>query len=165
MVIEYYAFIHPFSQYWKRHEKLAAFKWGTANYENSENDRSGIPKRIVIYVENFVKCIFSIHDFFLCTEFRGDKIKSVVDGSQIRYFSSNKRQSLLRQSYSIILTMLVLVAAATAAIYYGRFYLRNTIGTSNAALSASVANALTIQFFNWLYNLIAVSLNDRENHR
>ena len=89
----------------------------------------------------------------------------MVDGSQIRYFSSNKRQSLLRQSYSIILIMLVLVAAATAAIYYGRFYLRNTIGTSNAALSASVANALTIQFFNWLYNLIAVSLNDRENHR
>ena len=54
MVIEYYAFIHPFSQYWKRHEKLAAFKWGTANYENSENDRSGIPTKIVIqYVENF----------------------------------------------------------------------------------------------------------------
>lgn len=156
MVIEYYAFIHPFSQYWKRHEKLAAFKWGTANYENSENDRSGIPKRIDIY---------SIHYFFLCTEFRGERIKSVVDGSQILYFSSSKRQCLLRQSYSIILTMLVLVAAATAAIYYGRFYLRNTIGTSNAALSASVANALTIQFFNWFYNLIAVSLNDRENHR
>jgi len=156
MVIEYYAFIHPFSQYWKRHEKLAAFKWGTANYENSENDRSGIPKRIDIY---------SIHDFFLCTEFRGERINSVVDGSEILYFSSSKRQCLLRQSYSIILIMVVLVAAATAAIYYGRFYLRKTIGTSDRALIASVANALTIQFFNWFYNLIAVSLNDRENHR
>lgn len=58
-----------------------------------------------------------------------------------------------------------MVAAVTGGIYFGRFYLHNMVGAGNAALVASVANALSIQFFNWLYNTIAVALNDRENHR
>ena len=100
-----------------------------------------------------------------CIEFRGEQTNSVINGSKTRYFSSSKRQSLLRQSYSIVLLLIFIVAAVTGGIYFGRFYLHNMVGTGNAALAASIANALSIQFFNWFYNIIAVSLNDRENHR
>jgi len=114
-------------------------------------------------------CISTWHFNYLhlthSLEFRGEKVKSVIDGSSIRYFSTKKRGQYLRESFLTIAIMILLVAGVTGAIYVARFVLRNYIGEGNAQLAASIMNALQIQLFNFVYNRLASALNDRENHR
>ena len=98
-------------------------------------------------------------------EFRGEKVKSAINGETIRYFSDTKRKQLLRQSFIIITMMIVLVCVVTGGIYVARFILRSFVGEGNASLYASIANALLIQFFNFAYNQLAFALTERENHR
>ena len=61
--------------------------------------------------------------------------------------------------------LILLVCSVTGGIYFARYVLRFVVGKSNAQLIASIANSLLIQFFNYIYNLVAFALTDRENHR
>lgn len=98
-------------------------------------------------------------------DFRGDDIKSFIDGSWIRYFPTKKRRSYLFQSSLGIIAMIVLVIGIVVSIYVMRFAIRSLIGITSAQVVASIANSVQIIILNAVYTFIANVLTERENHR
>eukprot|EP01039_Chlorochromonas_danica_P004477 gene4477-4905_t len=125
-------------EFWKRREKRTALKWGMIDFETDEVDRA---------------------------DFRGETIPSFIDGSEIRYFSSKKRNILLFQSVLGVATLMLLVIGVVVSIYVIRYSIAADVGDSNAQTVASVANAVQIQVLNYIYSIIANALSERENHR
>jgi len=125
-------------EFWKRKEKYIALKWGTLGFEETEVDRP---------------------------DFKGEFIKSFIDGSNIRYFPSRQRNLLLAQSFMGIITLILLVTGVVVSIYVIRYAIAGDVGDSNAQTIASIANAVQIQIVNYLYSLLANALSERENHR
>jgi hypothetical protein len=103
--------------------------------------------------------------FVFNSDFRGEKIKSFVDGSDIRYFSSKKRDSFIYQSMAAVGGLILLVAGVVVSIYVLRYSIVNYVGDSNAQTIASIANAVQIQVMNMVYSFLANALSERENHR
>lgn len=125
-------------EFWKRKEKGIALEWGTIDFETDEVDRP---------------------------DFKGEKIPSFVDGSEIRYFSSKKRSSYICQSITIVTVLIIIVIGIVVGIYIIRFSITPSVGVGNAQTIASLANAIQIQILNHIYSFIANALSERENHR
>jgi hypothetical protein len=125
-------------EFWKRKEKTLAMKWGTLDFESNETDRP---------------------------DFRGEIIKSFIDGSEIRYFPSKRRNFLLVQSFAGIVSLIMLVVGIVVSIYLMQYQLSKDVNDSDAQTVASVANAVQIQIVNYIYSMVAYALSDRENHR
>jgi hypothetical protein len=124
-------------EYWKRKEKVQAMKWGTVGFELKEVDRP---------------------------EFRGEMRRSHINGRETVYFPNKIREKYISQSVLAISSLILLVLAVVGAIYVIRAALTPDMG-SNAQIVASILNAIQIQFFNYIYNMIADALTERENHR
>jgi uncharacterized protein YoxC len=124
-------------EYWKRTESEWAMKWGTLGYEDTETDRP---------------------------DFRGQRIKSYIDGKDVVYFSSAKRNQYVMQSLLVVALLIAAVVGLVASIYVIRFAIQPYIGT-NAQTVASVANSIQILIANAVYTFLATALTNRENHR
>eukprot|EP00595_Chromulina_sp_UTEXLB2642_P003694 CAMPEP_0196764098 /NCGR_PEP_ID=MMETSP1095-20130614/5350_1 /TAXON_ID=96789 ORGANISM="Chromulina nebulosa, Strain UTEXLB2642" /NCGR_SAMPLE_ID=MMETSP1095 /ASSEMBLY_ACC=CAM_ASM_000446 /LENGTH=707 /DNA_ID=CAMNT_0042118727 /DNA_START=171 /DNA_END=2294 /DNA_ORIENTATION=- len=124
---------------WKRKESFIALEWGMSNFEQTEIDRP---------------------------EFTSDDvIDSFIDGSKnYIYYPSSKKAARLSYSFTLIGSYIMLVIGVVASIYYMRFSLQATIGSSASTL-ASIVNAVQITVFNVAYQYIVVLLTDLENHR
>jgi hypothetical protein len=111
--------------------------------------------------------IFSSFPLFLFSfiDFRGTTIKSFIDGSEIRHFSSKQRNALLLQSFVGIVTLILLVVGIVVSIYIIRYAISPDVGDSNAQTIASIANAVQISLVNYIYSFVANALSERENHR
>jgi len=124
-------------EFWKRKEKLTALEWGMIGFEDEEVNRP---------------------------EFKGDTIKSFVDGKEIMHFPQKKRNSLIIESCVVIGVLIAVVIGAVVSIYIMRRALSKPLG-SNAQTVASIANSVQISIFNAIYSLVADWLTTRENHR
>eukprot|EP01035_Chromulina_nebulosa_P019942 gene19942-25908_t len=124
---------------WKRKESFIALEWGMSNFEQTEIDRP---------------------------EFTSEEIiDSFIDGSKnYIYYPSSKKAARLSYSFTLIGSYILLVIGVVASIYYMRFSLQASIGSSASTL-ASIANAIQITVFNVIYQYIVVLLTDLENHR
>ena len=98
-------------------------------------------------------------------DFRGQEIDSFIDGSKVRYFPSQTRQTYLLQSVVSVVSLILLVVGVVVSIYVIRYTIAGDVGASNAQLVASVANAVQIQVMNFIYSFVANALSERENHR
>lgn len=98
-------------------------------------------------------------------DFRGKEIDSVIDGSKVRHFPSSTRQAYVLQSVVSVVSLIALVVGVVVSIYVIRYTIAGDVGTSNAQLVASIANALQIQVMNFIYSFVANALSERENHR
>jgi hypothetical protein len=121
---------------WKREEKKRALHWGMLGFEEAEQQRP---------------------------QFRGDLISSYVDGAFIVWYPQRYRRAKQFLSYTIIISIMLLVVASLSGIYAMRNALDKTF-KSNAQTIASILNAVQIYIFNAAYNAVARSLNDAENH-
>jgi hypothetical protein len=83
-------------EFWKREEKLIGMRWGTTDFEEDEPERP---------------------------QFRGEIIKSFVDGKDMKYFPPQRKNNLLAQSGVLIGSLILLVMGCVAGIYILRFYL------------------------------------------
>jgi anoctamin-10/anoctamin-7 len=124
-------------EFWKRKEKLTAMHWGMVGFEGKEVNRP---------------------------EFKGKMKKSHIDGSEVLYFPQKQRNVYMIQSALAISSLIMLVIGVLASIYVVRAALAPSMG-SDAQTIASVLNAIQIQFFNFVYTLVADALAERENHR
>ncbi len=128
-------------EFWKRKEKLTAFRWGMEDFESTQLDRP---------------------------EFNGDgqgTIKSFIDGSEMLYFPPQKQAKLMCESFTIIGSLAALVLGAVICIYVIRRVMYDTsVGTYSSFL-ASVMNSVQITIFNIVYSKLADALTERENHR
>lgn len=89
----------------------------------------------------------------------------MVDGSKVRHFPSSTRQAYILQSVVSVVSLIVLVVGVVVSIYVIRYTIAGDVGTGNAQLVASIANALQIQVMNFIYSFVANALSERENHR
>lgn len=126
-----------FLEVWKREEKMTALRWGTCDFEDEEPERP---------------------------DFKGELIKSFIDGSDMIYFPPAQQRNLITQSAVLIISMIMLVIGTVASIYVLRFQLYQDIGSS-ASIVASALNSLQITVFNMVYGYVARKLTNRENHR
>lgn len=126
-------------EYWKRQESTTALLWGMTDFEQLEQDRP---------------------------EFRGDIIKSYINGRDFTFYPAQKYRQLVAISQTVITSFVILVIGVVAAIYVFRFFLQNKDSTSPySSLVASVLNTVQITVFNMIYQYLAKVLTDRENHR
>ncbi len=126
-------------EYWKRCESETAMRWGMLDYESLELDRP---------------------------EFKGDLIKSYINGKDMLYFPVSKAQKRLAVSQSVITTFIMCVIGVVAGIYVLRFSLQKKDSSAPyASVVASILNTVQITIFNMIYQVIALKLTDRENHR
>jgi hypothetical protein len=110
-------------------------------------------------------CLFLFVCLYYSIYLRGDTIKSFIDGSDIRHFSSKQRNALLLQSFIGIVTLILLVVGIVVSIYIIRYAISPDVGDSNAQTIASICNAVQISVVNYIYSFIANALSERENHR
>ena len=126
-------------EYWKRQEATTAMHWGMSNYERKELERP---------------------------EFRGEVVKSHINGEEIVYFPDSKLASLQFFSRTVVVSFMLLVIGVVAAIYVLRFSLQQREETNEySSTIASILNAIQIQIFNMIYQKVCVFLTDNENHR
>eukprot|EP01031_Cornospumella_fuschlensis_P034701 gene34701-42020_t len=110
-----------FHQYWIRHEKYVALRWGAIGFEAEEHDRP---------------------------EFKGKEAVSHIDGKLSQYFSSRKRGRRVLMSIAATAGLILLVVGTVAGIYLMRLAVSPEIGDGAAQTLASLSNALLIQFLN-----------------
>jgi hypothetical protein len=115
-------------------------EWGMSNYEATEVDRS---------------------------EFKGEKVQSVITGQEMKFFPRSKRTFNITVSLFVILCLIMLVIGVVVGIYVIRFTLsaRGTVSDENSRSIASLLNAVLIQVLNYLYGELVRVLVDFENHR
>jgi hypothetical protein len=125
-------------EFWKRSQRMQAMKWGMLDFEDEEPDRP---------------------------EFKGDRIKSFVDGRDMTYFPPKQHGRLVAASQSVIVTFIFIVIGVVAGIYYMRYVLQKQSLGPYASTIASVVNTIQITIFNVIYQIVAVKLTNAENHR
>lgn len=133
-------------EYWKRKEKRHAMEWGMVGFEAEEPTRA---------------------------EFEGELTQSAVDGSPVYYYPRFKRYFKLVNSGLVIFTFVIVVISSIAGIFVLRFLFTRqpysselTVGSVQlGSIITSLLNAVNIQFFNYVYGVVAVLLTDFENHR
>ena len=124
---------------WKRTQKDTAMKWGMIGLEQVEVNRP---------------------------EFTGLKSKSPVTGQPTLYFPSHLRFKRQLKSFGVIFTSASIVIAALALMFFIRYVVTNTPSISAYANElSSLAIALQIEFLNYYFQGIALTLNDNENHQ
>ena len=125
------------TEYWKREEKSTAMIWGMIGFEQEEPDRP---------------------------EFRGDLIKSYINGGELFYFSKQEFGERVAGSMAIIGGFILLLVGVVASIYVMRYALEKTL-QGQASTVASICNTVQITIFNMVYQKVVVFLTDAENHR
>ena len=119
-------------EYWKQKEATMAMKWGMSDFESEEADRP---------------------------EYKGEIIKSPVDGSDMTFYPEAKRACSQMIAMCVTAFMILLVMAFIGVV----FWLKSLPGLWPDY--ASLINSVGIQVFNAVYNIMAVTLTDNENYR
>ena len=130
-------------EYWKRKQATRAMEWGTTLFEEEETDRP---------------------------EFKGEMIRSIVNGKKMRYFAPAEKAKKIMWSYFIICLMMLLVIACVSAIFGLQYYINYKM-TGNPSLQStgntgvSILAAVQIIILNMVYSDMAINLTNEENHR
>lgn len=135
-----------FLELWKRRQAVLAFEWDVADFEEEEPHRP---------------------QFFGTNE-----RPNAITGLPELFYPFTQRLKKLALSYACSLTIISLVIACAVAIIAYRVIAATTnlfAGSSDPAFAISVTsslfNTLTISFFGHVYNRLAVTLTEWENHR
>eukprot|EP01034_Spumella_vulgaris_P022487 gene22487-28615_t len=135
-----------FDQSWKTECKTIALKWGTRGFESEEKDRP---------------------------QFLGDVNKpterSPITNRKVTNFPESTRNWLTVGSYIVIFLVVVVDLALTYGVFYYQSYLVNKdadrYGTRDVYFGVSALLAVLIQVSSFLFKLLAIWLNNNENHR
>lgn len=131
-----------FIEYWKRKESCLAINWGQTDYQEDEVPRP---------------------------QFHGESRRSPVDDDMDDVFFDPKKR-YLRFVFSGFVTVIFIGMVVTCVIFIIllRWELTGTLvilGTDVSGPLCSLLNAFQIQVFNFIFNRVAVKLNNLENHR
>lgn len=147
-IIPYFAALIAFwstimLEYWKRKEKKHSMKWGTAGFEETEQARP---------------------------EFKGEPSVNPVTGKPMLYFPTIQLRARLCFSVLVILTLILVVVIFIAGLFFVRLILtRNDklviLNVQTGGMIVGILNAVQIQVFNMIYQMVAIKLNDFENRR
>lgn len=124
--------------FWKRQQSKTALQWGTTDFVEQQADRP---------------------------EFKGEyQYNSHINGREMLYFPKNDFRKRLGFSIMSIFSFVLLVIGVITAIYVLRFSLQSNLGKVVNGI-ASLMNVGEILIMNMVYQQIAISLTNQENHR
>jgi len=126
-----------FLEFWKREESKHRVDWGMLHFEETEQPRP---------------------------EFKGNILRSPVDGRLRKYFPLWKKILRMAFSGSVIFGLVCVVVLSVVGIFILRKFLTEWNSQFGSYLTA-VINAVQIHILNYVYRRISVILNDYENHR
>ena len=126
-------------EFWKRRENRTAMEWGMIDTE----------------------------DQVLQPEFRGERIRSYIDGRKdFVHFPTSTRNTFIFQSSLAIVGLSSVVVGVVASLYTLKQYLvQYGVEPGKAQTYASIVNSVLIQVTNFLFSFVADELTKRENHR
>ena len=129
-------------EYWKRTESAISLSWGTVDFEVIEEVRP---------------------------EFKGEKIRSYVDGTDLVYFPPEQKSRLVFFTCLAVAGVIILLLGIVAAIYVLRYNMNGHPDLEKHKISsqtmASALNSIIILIANPLYFEFATFLCSCENHR
>jgi len=126
-----------FDQLWGRSEKKWAWKWGTVNSLDREEQRG---------------------------EFNGDFFQDPVTGKKMKKSEPGLRKFFKHTvSMSVALLFVSMVVASLSGIFYYR-YISTVSGNKFGVTLSGVLNGLEIKVMNFIYYIVARKMNDWENH-
>jgi len=153
-------------EFWKRKEKWLALKWGTLGNGNgssgsSSSGSSGSSSGSSGGGED------SFFSETVRPAFKGQWIKSFIDGSDIIYYENKCCGGMQRWllSGTVLLTLLLVAIGAVGGIYVVRLLLFSTRVGRFSQFVASGINALWITLLNIVFRYVARMLTNFENHR
>lgn len=124
---------------WKRKQAYVDLFYGMLDFEEDEPDRP---------------------------EFIGELIPSFIDGEPMVYFDPESASERAAQSYSVIISFILMVIGVVTAIYILRWSMqKRTAQAPYASTVASILNSAQITIFNMIYLKLASHLTKLENHR
>tara|TARA_A100001015_G_scaffold317867_1_gene435968 strand:+ start:1380 stop:3443 length:2064 start_codon:yes stop_codon:yes gene_type:complete len=125
--------------FWKRSEYTDALYWGQTDFKDHE---------------------------MVLPEFRGEVIKSFIDGKETIYFDPWIKTFNRYTSVAAVIGLVMISIATVSYIYVLKNeVLSGMIGMVNAQYIASALSGLQIATYNALYSSIAIFLTEYENHR
>ncbi|PAA53559.1 hypothetical protein BOX15_Mlig000472g1, partial [Macrostomum lignano] len=135
------------TELWKRYRSTLAYEWDVNNYEHSEPDRPG----------------------FIGTRERLDPITGKMDS----YYPGSHQAMKFATSFIILLAMILIVFIGVAAVIVYRIFVTirvcPTVSSTNClilnAVISSLLNAIFIIVIGKVYDRIAYTLTNWENHR
>ncbi len=129
-------------EFWKRHEKNCAMRWGLVGFEKFEQPRP---------------------------QFNGVQSKSPIDGKPYLYFSRYERLKRSLFSSTAMFGFTLTVIGVIAAIFTIRVVMtlaNVAIGDQPVAdVISSLLIAMQVQAMNAIFSTLAINLTDHENHR
>jgi len=124
---------------WKRKQSYVDLLYGMLDFEEDEPDRP---------------------------EFEGELIPSFIDGNPMIYFDPGSASERAAQSYSVIVSFILMVVGVVTAIYILRWSMQKRAEEAPyASTVASILNSAQITIFNMIYLKLASHLTKLENHR
>ena len=130
-----------FLEFWKRKQSTLSMEWGMHGFEQEEDMRPS---------------------------FQGEEITSPINGSVVKWFNPMAKLKKLLYSACVILSLILLVVGIISSIFYFKNWSidqkEGSFLQKNGPAVAAVLNAVQIQLMNIVYQRIAESLNDMENH-
>eukprot|EP01111_Echinosteliopsis_oligospora_P009071 TRINITY_DN2593_c0_g1_i1.p1 TRINITY_DN2593_c0_g1~~TRINITY_DN2593_c0_g1_i1.p1 ORF type:complete len:778 (-),score=195.83 TRINITY_DN2593_c0_g1_i1:55-2388(-) len=149
-----------FLEFWKRKRNIYAWKWDMMSYEESEEIRPAFKgdEQLGAYSNGiFIKLAPT-------------DVYGIRPPRPIKNYPLQKTKQKIWAGVSFIITLSIVVAVATISIFTFRLFLQkepsNKIDfTLVASVVGGVLNAITILVLNKIYRIVAIKLNDWENHR
>ena len=122
---------------WTAEEKYNAMRWGTTDFEETEEELPG---------------------------YLGDKGKSIIDGSQTKLVNMETQASRRRVSALVITTLSLLVLGIIAVTFYFKYWLISS-DMADYSVFADIMNAISIGVLDFVYKVVAQRMTEYENHR
>jgi anoctamin-10/anoctamin-7 len=128
-----------FLEFWKRKESVMRVRWGMVNFHSREQPRP---------------------------EFTGERVPSPVDGKIIEHFPFFKKVMRKMMSQMVVWTFIMCVIGSIFAIAILRQDIIQAGGSPmGGKILLGVVSAAQIQISNVIYGIVALKLNNFENHR
>ena len=129
-------------EFWRRKERCLAIKWGQTDFKEEEINRP---------------------------QFKGEKRRSpVTDDLDEIHFPNNVRRKFFLIGFMVSMVLICFVISIVSLLYFLKWQLTDKMtlwGVDWAGPTVSLINAIQIQIFNFIYEKIAVKLNNLENHK
>jgi len=129
-----------FLEGWKRKEASLSYQWDVRDFEEEERERPS-------YVGT------------------RERINPITNSKEM-YVPFAKQLQKLLTSYSVLIMMILLVVmSAVSVITYRVIAAQWDVNPAFVSVTPSILNAISIQIFGFLYNMLAQKLTEWENHR
>eukprot|EP01114_Cavostelium_apophysatum_P021290 TRINITY_DN738_c0_g1_i1.p1 TRINITY_DN738_c0_g1~~TRINITY_DN738_c0_g1_i1.p1 ORF type:complete len:782 (+),score=258.94 TRINITY_DN738_c0_g1_i1:32-2347(+) len=141
-------------EFWKRYKNGLVYEWGMSNYQDQEKERPDFHG----------EALSGVYSNGIWVPLDPNANYGFKLPAKSKYYPKLTRASKMVSQLPLMATMIVMVVILTLAVMSFRLFVQNT-NSLGGSIAGGVANAITIMFMNVVWKMVAVKLNNWENHR